>query len=79
MNSFANVVYAYAPKNDDELELKVGDKIEVIGFEEEGKCRCRLCSRVHSAYRNYNYLGHVKDQFTFVDRLMVTNFYTKHH
>lgn len=40
MNSFANVIYAYAPKNDDELELKVGDKIEVIGFEEEGKCRC---------------------------------------
>lgn len=36
-NNFANVVYAYSPKNDDELELKVGDKIEVIGFEEEGR------------------------------------------
>lgn len=37
MNKVANVVFAYVPKNDDELELKVGDKIEVIGFEEEGK------------------------------------------
>lgn len=37
MNKLANVVYAYSPKNDDELELKVGDKIEVIGFEEEGR------------------------------------------
>lgn len=38
MNKIANVVYPYSPKNDDELELKVGDKIEVIGVEEEGKC-----------------------------------------
>jgi len=37
MNKLANVVFGYIPKNDDELELKVGDKIEVIGFEEEGK------------------------------------------
>lgn len=37
MNKVASVVFAYVPKNDDELELKVGDKIEVIGFEEEGK------------------------------------------
>lgn len=37
MNKLASVVFAYSPKNDDELELKVGDKIEVIGFEEEGK------------------------------------------
>lgn len=36
-SKFANVVYAYSPKIDDELELTVGDKIEVIGFEEEGK------------------------------------------
>lgn len=38
MNKIASVVYPYSPKNDDELELKVGDKIEVIGIEEEGKC-----------------------------------------
>lgn len=38
MNQIANVLYAYSPKNDDELELTVGDKIEVIGYEEEGKC-----------------------------------------
>lgn len=37
MNKLASVIYDYSPKNDDELELKVGDKIEVIGFEEEGK------------------------------------------
>lgn len=37
MNKLVNVVYAYSPKNDDELELKVGDKIEVIGFVEEGE------------------------------------------
>lgn len=37
MNKLANVVYSYRPKNDDELELEVGDKIEVIGIEEEGK------------------------------------------
>jgi len=37
MNKIAEVVFAYSPKNDDELELTVGDKIEVIGFEEEGK------------------------------------------
>lgn len=37
MNQIANVVFAYSPKNDDELELTVGDKIEVIGYEEEGK------------------------------------------
>lgn len=36
MNKVANVVYAYSAKNDDELELKVGDRIEVIGVEEEG-------------------------------------------
>lgn len=33
----ANVIFSYSPKNIDELELKVGDTIEVIGFEEEGK------------------------------------------
>lgn len=38
MNKLAEVVYAYSPKNEDELELTVGDKIEVIGYEEEGKC-----------------------------------------
>lgn len=37
MIRFANVVFAYSPKNNDELELKVGDRIEVIGVEEEGK------------------------------------------
>lgn len=37
MNKLANALYAYQPKNDDELELKVGDKIEVIGYEEEGR------------------------------------------
>lgn len=37
MNKFATVLYAYSPKNDDELELTVGDKIEVMGIEEEGK------------------------------------------
>ena len=37
MNKIANVIFAYSPKNDDELELTVDDKIEVIGFEEEGK------------------------------------------
>lgn len=44
MNKLANVIYDYSPKNDDELELKVGDKIEVIGFEEEGMYRSvRIC------------------------------------
>ena len=37
MNKLANVVYAYKSSNDDELELNVGDRIEVIGFEEEGE------------------------------------------
>lgn len=44
MNKLANVVYSYRPKNDDELELEVGDKIEVIGIEEEGEY-LRLKSR----------------------------------
>lgn len=51
MNKSANVVYAYAPKNDDELELKVGDKIEVIGFEEEGKCGAYFGSWVQQIER----------------------------
>lgn len=38
MSKIANVVFAYSPKNDDELELTVGDKIEILGYEEEGKC-----------------------------------------
>lgn len=37
MNKIANVVYPYSPKNDDELELQVGDKIEVLGEEEQGE------------------------------------------
>lgn len=39
MNKIASVVYAYSPKNDDELELTVGDKIEVLGYEQEGKSK----------------------------------------
>uniref|UniRef100_A0A6G1SEY3 CD2-associated protein n=2 Tax=Aceria tosichella TaxID=561515 RepID=A0A6G1SEY3_9ACAR len=45
MNQIANVVFAYSPKNDDELELTVGDKIEVIGYEEEGWWKGRLKGR----------------------------------
>lgn len=37
MMKFASVIYNYSPKNEDELELKEGDKIEVLGYEEEGK------------------------------------------
>lgn len=37
MIKVANVVFAYIPKNDDELELQVGDRVEVIGPEEEGR------------------------------------------
>ena len=54
MNKVADVVFAYKPKNDDELELTVGDKIEVIGYEEEGKftrafvmfCCVAICKRL---------------------------------
>ena len=37
MNKLATVIFAYSPQKDDELELKKGDKIEVLGFEEEGR------------------------------------------
>ena len=37
MSKWVSVVYAYKPKNDDELELKVGDEIEVLEYVEDGK------------------------------------------
>lgn len=37
MIKLASVIYNYSPNNDDELELKEGDEIEVTGYEEEGK------------------------------------------
>lgn len=37
MKKIANVIFPYIAKNDDELNLIVGDKIEVLGLDEEGK------------------------------------------
>lgn len=37
MNKIANVIYSYDAKNDDELNLIIGQQIEIIGVEEEGK------------------------------------------
>lgn len=37
MSQLFDVIFAYSPKNDDELELKVGDKIEFFESVEEGK------------------------------------------
>lgn len=51
MNKFANVVYAYSAKNDDELELKVGDRIEVIGVEEEGM----YLNSIYFSYHNIKF------------------------
>lgn len=37
MEKIANVRFSYTPQKVDELKLEVGDKIEVIGYVEEGK------------------------------------------